>query len=252
MTAMEMHPYYTEIPLQSFDAMSFEGHLSEVLLALIVDPHEAKDVARTIQEIHETWIYFVSDGKVVDAPIALADFQNLPSKHAFEQLKITLAQWVMTTKQADVALQTLSEWDQRFAVWCSCAVARTVLDLIPRGELRPLRVIETAEAWVRGKATISDVVVARASADAAYEAASAAYDAARVVNANSYRSARGRVSEDVTRQAAEAAYAACSATYADGRSVDAAARAVARTYSTTGELIRLREVVANACLTFPG
>lgn len=61
-----------------------------------------------------------------------------------------------------------------------CLCAREVLHLVPAGEERPLRAIETAEAWCRGEATLDEVRAARraAAAAAAYYAAADAYYAA--------------------------------------------------------------------------
>src|SRR5574343_2080331 len=57
----------------------------------------------------------------------------------------------------------------------ACLVARESLVYVPAGELRPLRCIETTEAYWRGEATIGDVRAARsaAAAAAAYAAAAA-------------------------------------------------------------------------------
>jgi hypothetical protein len=59
-------------------------------------------------------------------------------------------------------------------VLAACDCARLALKHVPAGELRPLRCIETAEAWAHGKATIQEVSEART---AAYAAAAAAADA---------------------------------------------------------------------------
>jgi hypothetical protein len=264
MTVMEMHPYFTEIPLRSFEAMAFEGNLSEVLLALIVDPHEAKDVSLTILDIRPATIELAFGSKTIDAPITLSDFQNLPSKHAFEQLKITLAQWVMTTERAHDALRVLTEWNLRFGVWCACAVAREALRFVPEGELRPLRAIETAEAWVRGTATAAQVSASASAAitayssaananatavrdatNAAYAVANAATYAAYAADADdaSYASVCTRNSAAYTSDAAT--YAASAAAYA--RSIDFAGWSIV----SEAEITRLRGFAVNACLTFP-
>jgi len=58
-------------------------------------------------------------------------------------------------------------------VIAACLCAREVMHLLPAGEERPLRAIETAEAWCRGEASLDDVrAAAYAAADAAYAAAS--------------------------------------------------------------------------------
>ena len=54
--------------------------------------------------------------------------------------------------------------DRRLVVLAACACARTSLRYVPEGEARPLRAIETAEAWARGKATAGQVRTARAAA----------------------------------------------------------------------------------------
>jgi hypothetical protein len=273
------HSQYTEIPLRSFEAMTFEGNLSEVLLALIVDPLEAVDVARTILDIYPTEIELSLNGNVVDASIALSDFVNLPSKHAFEQLKITLAQWVMTTKQADDALKTLTEWDGRFGVWCACAVAREAIRSIPKDELRPLRAIKAAEAWVSGKSSVRRARNAAAAAEAAAEEAAAYADEAADDASNAIYNIRAAYDVRAASDAAYAAsYVARAAYTAAAHATDAAihtagvacgaARVAAQcdaayvaaafadvslwTSARDAELVRLREVVANACLTFPG
>jgi hypothetical protein len=62
----------------------------------------------------------------------------------------------------------------------ACACARTALPYVQFDELRPLKAIETAEAWCDGKATIEEVRAAAYAAHAAAHggAAAAAYDAA--------------------------------------------------------------------------
>jgi hypothetical protein len=234
---MEMHPYFTEIPLRSWKAIVRRVLLSEVLLSLVVDPLESEDVSKQMREIGPTWIRM----PLGDAPIRYFNFEDLGSK-ALSQMQITIAQWVMTDKNASSALSTLTDWDKRFGVWCACAVARTLLRFVPEGELLPLRAIETAEAWSIGKASIKDC---RAAVTAAFDAAEAAYR-----NDNAAAAEAAYAAADVADAAAETAVFAA----ADIETVCARA---ANANSTTDaeyadELIRLREVVANACMTFPG
>ena len=75
--------------------------------------------------------------------------------------------------------------DRRLLVRAACACARLALPHVPAGDDRPRHAIETAEAWVRGDASLGEVRVAASAADAA---AAAAYyasdddaDAARLV-----------------------------------------------------------------------
>jgi hypothetical protein len=81
-------------------------------------------------------------------------------------------------------------------VLAACECARLMLKLVAKGETRPLKAIETAEKWAKGKATIQEV---RADAADAADAANTAY-AANAANAAAY--------------AAYAAYAAAYAAYA--------------------------------------
>jgi hypothetical protein len=326
MNAMPRHNVFTEIDARSYAAIVKNGWLSEVILALLVDPLEAEDVADSIRGRSETAIKLEVNGRIFVAPITLKEFQNLPSRYAFEKLKITLSQWVMTTKRADIAVKTLTIWDRRFGVWCVCAIVREALRFVPEGELRPLRAIETAEAWVRGMATAAQVsaayadaaayaaaadaatsaaaaaraaaAAAAAAADAATSAAAAARAAAASAAASyadaAYADAAAYASESAATSAAAAARAAAAsaaASYADAayaataayaaayvaivestayfaasaavnvaeaRAASAALAARAAAYSEKyrairdAELILLREVVANACLTFPG
>lgn len=59
--------------------------------------------------------------------------------------------------------------DIRGLTKASCACARKALRFIPRGDLRPLRAIQTAEAWARGEATLEALGVAQREAGAAAE-----------------------------------------------------------------------------------
>jgi hypothetical protein len=239
---MPAHNVFSEIDARSYASIVKNGWLSEVILALLVDPLEAADVAESIKSATGTAIELKLNGRVFEAPIGLSDFQNLPSKDAFEKLKITLSQWAMTMGYANVSLRTIAEWDRRFGAWCACAVARDALRFVPRNELRPLRAIETTESWVLGMAT------AESAAGAAYAAATAgaAYSSAADAAAYSAAYASNAASNDA---------AAAAAADAASASADAAARAsnaVAWTSNRSAELVRLCEVVSNACLTFPG
>ena len=72
--------------------------------------------------------------------------------------------------------------DRKLLVRAACQCARLALPHVPAGETRPLKALETAEAWTRGEATIEDVRAAasaalaavRAEADASWACASAA------------------------------------------------------------------------------
>ena len=118
-------------------------------------------------------------------------------------------------------------------VVAACLCAREVLHLVPAGEERPLRAIETAEAWSRGDATLDEVRAARSAAyyaaDAAYAAAAAAADAAYYYYA----------------------YAAADAAYAAAAAADAAADAAtdAAAYAAPRILTLLRRELGPHLLT---
>jgi hypothetical protein len=95
--------------------------------------------------------------------------------------------------------------DRKLVVLAACACARLALRHVKPGEDRPLKAIETAEAWTRGEATIEQVQQA-----AAYAAAAAAYAAADA-DAAAYAAAAAAYA------AAAAAYAAAAAAYARQR-----------------------------------
>lgn len=67
--------------------------------------------------------------------------------------------------------------DRKVLVRATCACARLALPHVPAGETRPLKALETAEAWTRGEATLEDV---RAAEEAALEAAWTAWEAVDV------------------------------------------------------------------------
>jgi hypothetical protein len=87
-------------------------------------------------------------------------------------------------------LAGMSGVDRKVLVFATCQCARLALKHVPKGEKRPLRCIETTEAWTRGEATIKEVLAERKVADAyaAYadaalaSAAAAAYTAAYADN----------------------------------------------------------------------
>ena len=109
-----------------------------------------------------------------------------------------------------------TEARRREIVRAACACARTALVHVPEGELRPLRCIETAEAWCRGEASIEAVrtavdggvdaaVDAAVNADAAYATAAAAayaYNAAAVNAAYATAAAAVNAAAAVARPAA--------------------------------------------------
>ena len=125
-----------------------------------------------------------------------------------------------------------SKSDNKKIVLASCKIARTVLKYIPTVEKRPLVAIQTAEAWVRGEATLEEVreassssassAVYAAQANAAYYAAYAS--AAASADAAYYAAyASAAASADAAYYAAYASAAANAADAAEAAAAYAAA-----------------------------
>ena len=96
---------------------------------------------------------------------------------------------------------------RRKLVLCVCECARLAMKHVKKGEKRPLKAIETAEAWARreGGVLLSDVQKSAASA-AANAATASSYTYAAVYAAASYAYAAASAAADAS--AAYAAYAA--------------------------------------------
>jgi hypothetical protein len=90
--------------------------------------------------------------------------------------------------------------DRRRVVLAACACARLSLPHVPAGEMRPLKAIETTEAWARGDAgvTLSDVAAAASAADAAASAADAAFAAGAAGAATTHRQCADIVHSHIT------------------------------------------------------
>jgi hypothetical protein len=128
--------------------------------------------------------------------------------------------------------------DRRLVVRAACACARTALRYVPEGEDRPLRAIETAEAWTRGEATIEDVRRTAAAA-AAYAYASA--------DAAAYAAVYAAYAAAFAAFAASAAYAADAASAYAARAADTAAAATRAAYAAAA----LREMAILIRETLP-
>jgi hypothetical protein len=57
-----------------------------------------------------------------------------------------------------LAVLAVGRSDHRSLAACALACVRTVLPLLPEGEVRPVRVLEVGEAWVRGAASPREVL----------------------------------------------------------------------------------------------
>ena len=108
--------------------------------------------------------------------------------------------------EVEVLLVKLAEVDPKSAMWCACQCVRTVLPLVPEGEDRPKRAVDTTEAWLRGDIPHTAVVAAAE----AVEAASRQYETntpPRIVVSGAYKVTQAE-------RAADAAYCAATAAYA--------------------------------------
>jgi hypothetical protein len=126
-------------------------------------------------------------------------------------------------------------------VLCACECARLALPHVKAGELRPLKAIETAEAWARGEASLDDVREARKAAYAADAYADAAAYAAYAADAAAY-AAYAAYAADAAAAAAYAADAAAAAAYA-AYAADAAAYAAAAYAARSKALATCAEIV---------
>jgi len=105
-----------------------------------------------------------------------------------------------------------------------CQCARLALPYVKKGEMRPLKAIETAEAWARGDEgiTLQDVRDAAAYAAAyAYASYAVTYAAYVAVSAASAVTDAAYVAASAANAAADAAYVAVSAASAAARAADA-------------------------------
>jgi hypothetical protein len=254
-----MRNQYTLIPNQSFDAYVRRGTLREVLCALIVQPEEAEDMAE--------------EHGVEETPHSMGAFELAGGSKAVSAALQTTAEWTMRQHVADDAILQIAKWNSRLGVWCACQVAREALRYVIPGEERPRIAIETAERWVWVGATTEELRVAYTAArDANYDAADlgdaqaddpSAYATYRASSyaAESASFAVGCASavddaDDFVREAVYTVHAVASASSSAAEAVYAARTGTSISdpswiRQNGEERARLREVIANACMTFP-
>ena len=115
-------------------------------------------------------------------------------------------------------------YDRKAIVLAACDCARLALVHVPAGEERPLRCIETTEAWARGEATIEQVHAANRLAWQAWKAdAASAYDASAYAATAAHAAHAAHAA--TAAYAATAAHAAHAATAASAAAADAATAA---------------------------
>ena len=98
-------------------------------------------------------------------------------------------------------LAAKAEVDRKTVVLAACAVARTALQYVKPGELRPLNAIETAEAWTRGETTLEEVRRAAYAAAGAAAAVSCAAAARSSSLAQSCEIVRATITVEMVRAA---------------------------------------------------
>jgi len=146
-------------------------------------------------------------------------------------IRNALAKWTMAQEDAEQALRSLSYWDRELASWCAMDAAQTAFKYRAKGGSRPRITIELAQRWVMGRTSERQVRNDVGAANAAYYAAS-----------NSFKAGSDR------SDAGYAAYwAAQAAAYASGASFLDSKWEAAR----DAELVRLREVIAGAIMSYP-
>jgi hypothetical protein len=253
----KMHPIYTAI--QDRSVLAYAGlrpcGLEEVLCAAIVDPSNAEDAEDELG--------------VTRMPHSLCDFlERLGAKGVDVALEVT-SQWTMNRDQPWQAIRQIVAWDRMLGVWCVCQAARETLKFIPENEDRPRVAIESAELWVTGKATMSQlrkasedasrssVTFPAASASAyAADAASYAADAAVATNVidavNSASSALQSVCYALVPNPPRRIFNRGISAIVYGRKSDPDSRpSDEEEAAVKSALLCISKAIANACMTFP-
>lgn len=251
---MKMHPYYTEIPLRSFEAIVQNDWLSEILLALITDPLEAEDFAKLISRGQPETIYlFTDESKNFQAPLPISvhDFACLPAK-SVSKWRITMSQWLAKQKSSYSTFLELSVYDTRMCMWAACYLARYSMQYLESPSENMIRTLSAAEHFI---ATGSDKsAVSNASRDLYRETSKMPYDDYSVVH----------WVHNATKNAVNATLSLHDQRYISNSSVYAmedVANVIACTKTEEDrerftevadqEFDQLNQVVAQSCMTFP-
>lgn len=251
---MKMHPYYTEVPLRSFEAIVQNDWLSEILLALITDPLEAEDFAKLLSRGQPETIYVYTDeSKNFQAPLPISvdDFACLPAK-SVSKWRITMAQWLAKQQSSHSTFLELSLYDTRMCMWAACYLARHSVRYIESPSDNMLRTLSAAENFIatgRDKSAIFN-----ASRDLYRETAKMPYDdyseiqwahnaTKKAVNATLSLSDHRYISDCALYTMEDvASVIACSKTEDDRSRF---------TEVMDQEFDQLNQVVAQSCMTFP-
>lgn len=119
---------FTDIPRASFDAIVKEGFLTEVLLAMAVDPLDAADIGDAIVAHSRSPMSIIIDTgnegePPYKAPISPRDFWEMG--HGFyERMKVAISEWCDVTPNAtDGAAERIALWNRNFAVYTVAVLA---------------------------------------------------------------------------------------------------------------------------------
>jgi len=226
---MKMHSYYTEVEARSYDAIVNNGWLSEVLLAMVVDPLEAEDVADVIVR-NDAAKTMMIDG----SQRALLSLSDGLGASLIDRAKITAWQWAS----------------------CACHLPVGMLARLPKDRPQARETIRKTLSWVFGQDTAATVL-----ANAEKEAVSSKWTSIGMLAANSFAN---RVED-----AAFAAYSVAKSNRKSGmiKSADDAVMSylLAAYVAYSGSRSALAEsedldpfssascqIIADACLSFPG
>lgn len=248
---MKMHSYYTEVEARSYDAIVKNGWLSEVLLAMVVDPLEAADVADVIirNDAAKTMMIDGSQRALLSLSYGLgASF--------LDRVKITASQWVSQQSDGRSVMAQLAGWDQKLGVWCACHLPVGMLARLPNDRPQARETIRKTLSWVFGQDAASTVLAnaekeavssektaigtlaANSFTNRAEDAAFAAYSVAR----SNRKSGMIKSAEDAVTSyllAAYVAYSGISSAFAESEDLDPFSYASC-------------QIIADACLSFPG
>ncbi len=269
---MKTHKTFTHIPQRSFDAFvgNQEATLDDLMAALAVDPLEAEDAFKLFG--------------VKGIPHSLKDFADR-GRVAYRFALETIAKWVSSRVDTAKSLEAIAKYDPRLAVWCACGIAREALQFLPVADpptiAGPYTMTETAfhafnainatEEWVIGKVNSDAIEMAARNVRRVVDSnpgsisgtvASAALGAVTAVNhaADSLDSSTSAHDASFHREAAgwRASFAFVAAVDAAGERaasdvVDGGERqrSAAAARAVKAEGLRLRGVVAAACLSYP-
>lgn len=252
---MEMHPYYAEIPMRSFQEIVRDGMLSEVLLALIVDPHEAVDISVALKRgPGRQLLITVYGGNPYPPPISPEDFANLGWK-AEVASRITAGRWALQNRDTISSIESITRWNEWLGVWCAINVAMVACAPYPRAEsaLRRAAIMVQARESVESEVQRMRRDMEDANTDALREEnfaeAEACASAHGALTALYYVGSIARNSEKSAGVAVEAAAKMAAESGSDVTDFDRSTDRFNTIYFAA--LKMLREVIADACLSFP-